>query len=147
MDKPARDEDGEFITPAPPYGGTVVVYRRSGARWEYLLLHRSHNGPAFEGEWAWTPPSGSRLPDEDFERCAARELFEETGLRLPLRSMDTENDAWLVYGAEASDADSIRLSPEHDRFVWLPLDQAVSLVSPAEPRAQLERAAHLVESS
>jgi 8-oxo-dGTP pyrophosphatase MutT (NUDIX family) len=145
--RPEEDEAGERITPTPPYGGTVVVYRRAGPRWEYLLLHRSHNGPAYGGDWAWTSPSGSRWPDEDFEECAARELFEETGLRLMLRSMNTESGAWLVYGAESSETDAIHLSPEHDRFVWLPLDQALNLVTPAEPRIQLERAARLIEST
>lgn len=150
MDKSASrskgDETGERITPTPPYGATVIVYRRVGVRSEYLLLHRTHNGPSFDGEWAWTPPSGSRLPDEDFDGCAARELFEETGLRLMLQSTNTEGGSWLVYSAEAPETAAIRLSPEHDRFVWLPLDHAVELVTPAAPRTQLERVARLIES-
>ena len=77
--------DGLPISEEPPFGATVVVYRHNGARLEILLLHRAHHGPDYVGDWAWTPPAGSRLPDEPIEACARRELLEETGLDLPYR--------------------------------------------------------------
>jgi 8-oxo-dGTP pyrophosphatase MutT (NUDIX family) len=78
-----RTDDSELITPRS--SATVVVYRRIGPQYEYLVLHRAHYGPDFAGAWAWGPPSGTRQPDEDVDQCAAREVFEETGLRLTLQ--------------------------------------------------------------
>ena len=49
---------------------------------EVLLLHRSAFGESFAGDWAWTTPGGARQADERAAVTAARELFEETGLRL-----------------------------------------------------------------
>jgi 8-oxo-dGTP pyrophosphatase MutT (NUDIX family) len=139
-----RTDDSELITPRS--SATVVVYRRIGPQYEYLVLHRAHYGPDFAGAWAWGPPSGTRQPDEDVDQCAAREVFEETGLRLTLQPVGRGALGWARYLAEAAEDAAIRLSHEHDRFVWLPRDQAVDLVTPAEVRAQLLKACSLVES-
>lgn len=61
-----------------------MVFRWVGSDLRLLLLHRKHNGSAYEGDWAWTTPSGARLPGELVHACAQRELAEETGLTLPL---------------------------------------------------------------
>ncbi len=66
--------DGKPISPEPPFGASVVVYRRGAAGVEFLILHRAHSGPEFDGDWAWTPPSGARLPHEPILACAEREL-------------------------------------------------------------------------
>jgi hypothetical protein len=66
--------DGLPISHEPPYGATVVVYRDRGRAPEVLLLHRAHHGPDHAGDWTWTPPTGSRLPDEPIDQCARREL-------------------------------------------------------------------------
>ncbi len=142
----ARTADGEPIATTPPYGAAVVVHRRTGERWEYLTLHRAHHGPDFDGEWAWGPPSGARFPGEDADRCAARELFEETGLRLAPQPVETDSRDWLVYCTEADPNAQMRLSPEHDRFAWLPLGRAVAVVTPERVRAQIASVASLVES-
>lgn len=59
----------------------MVVYRRA-PEVEVLVLHRSAGGAALEGDWAWTPPAGTRFPAEPIDHCAARELHEELGLDL-----------------------------------------------------------------
>lgn len=82
--------DGKPISPDPPYGASIIVYRPSAKGRRFLILHRAHRGPAYEGEWAWTPPSGARYPGEPVEQCAQRELAEETGLRLSLQRVETE---------------------------------------------------------
>src|SRR5436309_5147233 len=109
----------------------IVVYRRVGGQLEYLVLHRGHAGPDWEEDWAWGPPSGVREPGETVEECAARELFEETGLQLQLRSVPHTDEDWLVYAAEVPPNVGIRLSDEHDRGEWLPADEALKTTSPA----------------
>ncbi|MDQ4027670.1 MAG: NUDIX hydrolase [Actinomycetota bacterium] len=85
----------------------------------FLLLHRRHWGRDYVGDWAWGPPGGARLPDEDLAECARRELLEETGLDLSIVPSHGGNDVWSVYSAEApSEYVEIKLSPEHDRYRW-----------------------------
>lgn len=125
--------DGLPVSPDPPYGAMIVVYRldeRDPDQREFLVLHRSHRGADFDGHWAWGPPSGARQPGEDVARCAKRELYEETGLTLPLQQVYVADDQWSVYLAQAPADCSIRLSPEHDRCVWLPLQEAVERITP-----------------
>src|SRR5262245_32576121 len=106
----------EPISPTPPYGSTIVVYRWIGQVPEFLVLHRGQNGPDFEGDWAWGPPAGARYPGEDVGRCAERELYEETGLQLTLQRTNAGTITWVVYLADATDDAKVRLSPEHDRY-------------------------------
>jgi hypothetical protein len=73
--------DGEPVSRERPHGATIVVASRAPQGWRYVLLHRAHRGPDWAGDWAWTPPAGSRKPGEDVTACAVRELEEETGLR------------------------------------------------------------------
>ena len=75
--------DGLPVSEEKPYGITAVVFRRVCGT-EVLMLHRAHRGSDYEGEWAWTPPAGARLPGEPVDACARRELREETGLELPM---------------------------------------------------------------
>ena len=79
--EPFTTWDGEPGRRDRPHGATIVVASLAPSGWRYLLLHRAHRGPAWEGDWAWTPPAGSRKPDEAVTACATRELLEETGLR------------------------------------------------------------------
>jgi len=48
----------------PPFGALIVVYRRTQEATEFLVLHRAHAGPEFQGDWAWGPPSGMREPGD-----------------------------------------------------------------------------------
>lgn len=116
--------DGLPISDEPPFGAAVVVFRTGRAGPEVLLLHRAHHGPDYAGDWAWTPPSGARLPGEPVDRCEARELREETGLALPILPTDCGTADWPLYLAEAPPEAAIILDREHDRFEWVPADQA-----------------------
>jgi len=124
-----RTWDGEPVSPDPPFGASVVVYRRRAGALEFLVLHRAH-GVAAEGDWAWTPPSGARYPGEAIGDCATRELAEESGLRLTLLPTDLGGPEWRVYAAEAPEGADVRLSEEHDGFLWLPAPVAAARCLP-----------------
>ena len=97
--------DGEPVSRDRPHGATVVVASRAPDGWRYLLLHRAHHGgPAREGDWAWTPPTGSRKPGEDVTACAVRELQEEVGFRASPRPVLVDDVDWAVYSLEAPGA-------------------------------------------
>jgi dATP pyrophosphohydrolase len=129
-----------------PAGAVVMVYRRTeGGGFEYLLLHRADSGAEYEGDWAWTTPSGGLEPGETIDECAARELLEETGLRLACSLDCADEAAWPVYVAEAPRDCAVCLSHEHDRFEWLTLDQALPRVLPEVVCAQLQRAGAKLE--
>jgi 8-oxo-dGTP pyrophosphatase MutT (NUDIX family) len=135
----------EPISDEPPYGAMTVVYRRGTGALEYLLLHRPY-GADYEGDWAWGPPAGGRFPGEDVDLCAARETLEETGLDLPVRRTDVPSADWFVYLAEAPESAEVRLSHEHDRYEWLPLDRAAARILPERVRACLIEAARTLSA-
>ena len=120
-----------------PFGATVAVHRGD----EWLVLHRAHEGPDYEGDWAWTPPSGARRPGETLEDCAARELREEAGLELPLVRVDSPLGDWGLFVAEAPPDAEIVLDEEHDTYRWVALSEAMVLCRPAEVRRGLAAAA------
>lgn len=142
----ARTWDGLPISKEPPTGTAIVVYRRTEGGLEFLILHRAHSGPDYDGDWAWGPPSGARFPDEPVGRCAERELLEESGLRLIVQPTSIHSCEWPVYVAEASIEGMVILSPEHDRYAWLPIDQAISMVSPELVQRGLAEAAQWLET-
>lgn len=132
-----------------PYGCSVIVWRISDRRREYLVLHRRTRwGPDYDGLWAWTPPSGAREPGEDPDGSAARELFEETGLKLQIAAAGVGGEQWKIYAAEAPSDAEIVLNEEHDRFRWVSAEEGERLCLPAavgesvravEARLALER--------
>jgi 8-oxo-dGTP pyrophosphatase MutT (NUDIX family) len=130
--------DGLPVSDQKPFGATVAVWRRVDGRVEWLILHRKHRGPEYDGDWAWSPPAGARLPGEPLDDCARRELFEETGLELDLEPTGCGTEEWTVYAAEASADAGIEISSEHDRFEWLPLDEASARCLPTVVASGLE---------
>jgi 8-oxo-dGTP pyrophosphatase MutT (NUDIX family) len=119
-------------------GAAVVVWRRTEAGVEFLLLHRSHFESEFAGDWAWGPPGGLCEGDETAAACAARELREETGLETQcvetFRGDEASRNVVAEFRLFRSEVDSdagVVLSSEHDAYRWLPLDEARSLCRPA----------------
>ncbi len=131
--------DGLPVSPEPPFGASIVVYRRRQGQTEILLLHRAHHGAAYEGDWAWTTPAGSRLPQEDIEVCARRELREETGLDRPLQTPDIGGDEWAAYAVEVDARVTITLDAEHDRYEWVDLHTALTRCQPVQVSDTLRR--------
>ena len=136
--------DGLPISREPPHGATIVVFRRAGGAIELLMLHRAHHGPEYEGDWAWTPPAGSRLPGEPIEVCARRELREESGLILDLEPTACGTVEWHVYLAEASADIQVVLDAEHDQFVWVSCEEAVGRCRPDRASVPLQAAVALI---
>jgi len=121
-----RTWDGAPRARDKPYGATVVVRRGR----DCLLLHRAHEGPAYDGDWAWTSPAGARAPGEHVDACARRELREEAGLELePVRVPYHEGD-WALYVVDAPDDAEVALDAEHDAYRWLPVEEAAALCKP-----------------
>ena len=141
-----RTWDGLPIADDLPTGAVIAVFRRRGEHIEWLVLHRAHRGPDFDGDWAWGAPSGCRLPGEAVEDCARRELLEETGLDLnPAPLLD--DDEWPLFMVEAPPEADVGLSPEHDAYRWVDLLTASDLIKPELVAQQLRRAARLLLSS
>jgi len=134
--------DGLPVSREKPFAACVVVWRSAPGGREFLVLHRHHGGPEYEGDWAWTPPSGARLPGEEPGMAASRELQEETGLALPLtRCSRDPSDEVVLYVTEAPPDAAIVLDAEHDRFEWRSLAAAVSSCLPPSVALCLELAA------
>jgi 8-oxo-dGTP pyrophosphatase MutT (NUDIX family) len=116
----------------PPHGCAIVLWREASRGREYLVLHRRHAGPpGYEGDWAWTPPSGSRQPGERLEEAARRELAEETGLELSIRPTEFGSEKWPVFAAQAPTTADVALDAEHDQFRWVPAETAAALCLPS----------------
>lgn len=133
------NEDGEPITTEQPRGASVGVYRQADRGVEWLMLHRCKDGAGYEGDWAWGPPAGSRLPGEPSGWCARRELREETGLDVEAEPAGSTG-RWDVYTYEAPIGWEPLLSAEHDRCDWLPAEAALERSRPAAAGDELRLA-------
>ena len=122
--------DGLPIANEKPFAACIVVYRDTPGGYSLLILHRAHEGPDHQGDWAWTPPSGARLPYEPILNCAARELREETGLVLDLIAVPHAAEEVAVYVARAPAECVVMLDGEHDRYEWLSPSEAVARCKP-----------------
>src|SRR4051812_42030350 len=122
----SRTWDGLEIANDRPTGGSVCVRRTTptGER-ELLLLHPSHHGPDFEGDWAWTSPAGCRQPGEPVFPGVLRELAEEAGIEGCLPWAVDLSDRWVHFAVDVPYDVSVELvDPEHDRYEWVPPERA-----------------------
>jgi 8-oxo-dGTP pyrophosphatase MutT (NUDIX family) len=136
--------DGVPVAQDQPHGAAVVVRRPSvvAGGCEYLILHRAHHGPDYDGDWAWTPPSGSRQPGEPVVAAALRELAEETGLTAApadLHAIDLSGE-WVQFLLDVPPGTAVQLDAEHDRFEWLRAAEAIARCQPAAVADGLRRA-------
>lgn len=127
----------------------VVVYRKFDKTIEYLLLHNT------KGHWDF--PKGNIEKGEDKKTAALRELQEEAGITAGIKEgfehsfsyFFTDTDGQKVHKTvyffvgEADDT-SIKLSHEHDDFAWLPLKEALGVLSFDEGKELLKKAEKFV---
>jgi dihydroneopterin triphosphate diphosphatase len=119
---------------APP-AGPPAGRRQRGPAPEWLLLRRAP-GVRYEGTWRMV--GGKVEPGEPGWRAALREVLEETG-RQPVRAWalpsantfyEWREDRITVAPAFAVELDGDpRLDREHDRFAWVPVEEAVALLA------------------
>lgn len=130
--------DGLPIEPEWPNGSTVVVHRPDG---RVLLLHRAVNGTDFDGDWAWTPPAGSRQPGEAIVQATLRELAEESGLTgVELVPVDLSG-SWALFTTQVGQDSTVTLlDVEHDRYEWVPPAQAYQRIRPGIVSGDIKRA-------
>lgn len=110
-----------------PYGLAVkaVILDESG---RCLLIRRSAHNKNFVGCWEW--PGGKVDPGEDFAAGLHREVAEETGLTVELTGlagatsfeMPKVNVVVLCMESRLISG-NVKLSEEHDAFVWVPLTE------------------------
>jgi 8-oxo-dGTP pyrophosphatase MutT (NUDIX family) len=139
--------DGLPVAEEPPYGAAVFVWHDGAAERMWLLLHRAHHGPEYEGDWAWTPPSGARLPGESIDACAQRELLEETGVAGNPTPTASGTPDWSAYTLEVRADTPIELDDEHDRYEWVSLDEATHRCLPASVALMFIRASDALRAA
>jgi 8-oxo-dGTP pyrophosphatase MutT (NUDIX family) len=139
--RPELTWDGLPVAADDPHGAAIIVRRPDGQGGrEYLLLHRAHRGPGYDGDWAWTPPSGARLPGEPVLAGALRELAEEAGITGVEPVPVDLSGPWAVFLVEVSARMRVRLDAEHDQFRWVSAAEALSRCRPASVTAGLAAA-------
>jgi 8-oxo-dGTP pyrophosphatase MutT (NUDIX family) len=130
--------DGLPVARDWPRGASVVVRRPDG---EVLLLHRAHEGPGYDGPWAWTTPAGSRQPGEAILPAARRELAEEAGIAgVDPQPVDLTGH-WALFTAEVAADTRVALHDrEHDRYEWVSPATAGDRVRPGIVAGGIRRA-------
>ena len=89
-----------------------------------LLIRRSPHNRNFVGRWEW--PGGKCDPGEPFDEALAREVLEETGLRIELTGlvgaasfeMPAVHVVLLCMETRVTGGD-VKLSEEHDGSAWV----------------------------
>ena len=131
-------------------GVVAVIYRDGGDEPEFLLMHRKLH-------WkGWELPKGGINEGETEEAALAREIEEETGLRVDIvgkvpvtisydysenfqKQFKTRGAEQSVYLARYKPGE-IFLSDEHDDFRWATFQEALQLLRYDGQKQALERA-------
>lgn len=128
--------------------GTVALQPREGKEPKVLLVHR----PAYDD---WTLPKGKLHADEFLPSAAARETYEETGVRVRLdRPLDpitypVGGGFKTVHYWKASVLSLSRRKPDEevDKVAWLSPRHALRRMTYPDERAVLEQALHLEDTT
>ena len=116
-----------------PRFAEVCPFRIRRDRGEYLLLRRAADEPVYPGLWQFV--TGRVEEGETAHAAALRELGEETGAApvgfwvVPAVSAfyDASADAIrsvALFAAQLEEEAGVRLSSEHDAFIWLTATEA-----------------------
>jgi phosphohistidine phosphatase SixA/8-oxo-dGTP pyrophosphatase MutT (NUDIX family) len=140
-DSSAADPNLEPVSPTVVRAAGVVPWRRKKGRLQVALVHR----PAYD-DWSW--PKGKLDRGEDWAAAAARETYEETGMRvrlgprLPSQTYHLGRDAGgaakrVEYWAGQRVGGSGKLLHEVDKVVWLSPAKAERRLTYPRDRDQL----------
>src|SRR5690242_11743630 len=97
--------------------GTAVILERDN---RVLLLQRSMEMPWMPGRW--NLPGGHVEPGESAAQCAAREVFEETGLVVQALApfARAQHGKYIVdFFYTAAWSGQLRLNTENTQHVWI----------------------------
>ena len=127
-----------------------MVYRFHDGGTEVVLAHR--RSPS-----VWALPKGTPADDETLEETAIRETREETGLDVEVVAPIEAIHYFFVRGSvrfrktvhfflmRAVGGDPERHDHEFDEVRWLPLAEAIGLLTYPTERGVVERAAEMIE--
>ena len=113
---------------------------------QYLLLQRSPLKDFARGVWECV--TGRVDQGEGFEDALRREVLEALGVEVQIESIlgtthfyrgtsDPENElVGVVYLCSLDDPATIHIGAEHSEYRWLSADQAIDLLSAADPSTQ-----------
>ncbi|HEX6251065.1 MAG TPA: ATPase, T2SS/T4P/T4SS family, partial [Gemmatimonadaceae bacterium] len=133
-DSAVNHNSGAADKPTPVVAGVVDVYvlRRVADEWRVLVLQRADDTRCPQ---AWETVHGRIERGERPEEAALRELREETGLVADRLYNATVQPFYLhgwgsvqlsiVFAAVVA-REEIRLSPEHQRYEWLGVQEAIA---------------------
>jgi len=119
----------------------AVIFKKEGEKISYLLLHYpAHKHRAQKSYWGFAKGHIENGEDELF--AVKREIVEETGIdqlclaggfravlnyEFPFEGKIIPKEV-IFYLAQVDDG-QIRLSAEHDGYVWLPYQEALEILS------------------
>lgn len=131
------DDEYSARSAQAPYGISAggVVYRKNGNEFEYLILGRTDDGVT-----SYHLPKGTLHIGEPIESAALREITEEAGVNVLLKTFiggkhaifDHDGDVYdktlLYYAAEYID-EAGDMDNEHDFRQWCSYDDAIAKLS------------------
>tara|TARA_Y100000310_G_C20602998_1_gene774043 strand:+ start:801 stop:1238 length:438 start_codon:yes stop_codon:yes gene_type:complete len=129
----------------------AVIFRMEQKQPQYLLLHYPTNSRAKKDYWDF--PKGHLEQGETEQQTAAREVAEETGLKKISFAPGFEERIkyyfrvdkktifkTVVFFLASTKQRQVRISFEHQGFIWLPFDKATAKLKFANARRVLKQA-------
>ncbi|MCL2507717.1 MAG: NUDIX domain-containing protein [Oscillospiraceae bacterium] len=128
----------------------AVVYRIINGQVRYLLIKNKRSAH-------WGFPKGHMERDETPEQTAAREVFEETGIRIeiiPEFSLKSEytiqgkvEKSVIIFMARTDDVQTVIQREEIDDYVWLNYDRAIDTLKFENDRMILRKGNQFLEKN
>ena len=108
-----------------------IIFKRENDIIKYLLLKRIEKDGGF-----WQPMTGTLNDGESLENCLIRELGEETGITEHIQLIkNIDKFEWIkpekgtmteyVFGIEVDKNTEVKISDEHDTYMWCSFDEAL----------------------
>lgn len=138
MSRAGKKNGGSRVRIIP--AGGAVLYRMDGLEPRVAVVHR----PRYDD---WSLPKGKVDPGESLPVTAVREIAEETGFASTLEScigttaypLKQNSRKEVTYWAALARSGRFEPNPEVDEIRWVPVDEAIELVSYALDRKILTR--------